>query len=98
MATLPGAGAASVPRVRELLGGLCAAVEHVHAAGVVHRDLKPENIFLREGGTLSLLDLGLARLLDTTTKGQGRSHRELPARASGSAPRVHVARAVSGCA
>ncbi|MFP2963299.1 serine/threonine-protein kinase [Myxococcus sp. 1LA] len=63
MAALPGSGAASVPRVRELLSGLCAAVERVHAVGVAHRDLKPENIFLREGGALSVLDLGLARFL-----------------------------------
>src|SRR5688572_17063165 len=58
MATLPGGGAASVPQVRELLTGLCAAIERVHAAGLAHRDLKPENIFLREGGALSLLDFG----------------------------------------
>jgi tetratricopeptide (TPR) repeat protein/type II secretory pathway predicted ATPase ExeA len=64
MAALPGSGAASVPRVRELLSGLCAALEHIHSAGVAHRDLKPENIFLREGGALSLLDFGLARFLD----------------------------------
>ncbi|NMO16847.1 protein kinase [Pyxidicoccus fallax] len=64
MAALPGTGAASVPRVRELLAGLCSALERVHAAGLAHRDLKPENIFLREGGALSLLDFGLARFLD----------------------------------
>ncbi|MBZ4402065.1 serine/threonine-protein kinase [Myxococcus sp. AS-1-15] len=64
MAALPGTGAASLPRVRELLRGLCSALEHMHAAGVAHRDLKPENIFLREGGALSLLDLGLARFHD----------------------------------
>ncbi|WP_163997370.1 serine/threonine-protein kinase PknK [Pyxidicoccus caerfyrddinensis] len=69
MAALPGTGAASVPRVRELLSGLCAAVERVHAAGLAHRDLKPENIFLREGGALSLLDLGLARFLDEPGEG-----------------------------
>ncbi|QSQ27277.1 protein kinase [Pyxidicoccus parkwayensis] len=64
MAALPGTGAASVPRVRELLSGLCSAVERVHSVGLAHRDLKPENIFLREGGALSLLDFGLARFLD----------------------------------
>lgn len=64
MVALPGSGAASVLQVRELLAGLCVALERVHAAGVAHRDLKPENLFLREGGTLSVLDFGLARLLE----------------------------------
>ncbi|WNG21762.1 protein kinase [Cystobacter fuscus] len=64
MAALPGSGAASLPHVRELLSGLCTALEHVHGLGLVHRDLKPENLFLREGGALSLLDFGLARFLD----------------------------------
>jgi tetratricopeptide (TPR) repeat protein len=65
MATLPASGAASIPRVHELLSGMCAALERVHEAGLAHRDLKPENIFLREGGAVSLLDFGLARFLDT---------------------------------
>ncbi|MFE8603423.1 serine/threonine-protein kinase [Archangium violaceum] len=64
MAALPGSGAAPLSHVRDLLAGLCGALERVHASGLVHRDLKPENVFLREGGALSLLDFGLARFLD----------------------------------
>jgi tetratricopeptide (TPR) repeat protein/type II secretory pathway predicted ATPase ExeA len=66
MAALPGSGAAPLSHVRDLLAGLCGALERVHTAGIVHRDLKPENVFLREGGALSLLDFGLARFLDAS--------------------------------
>ena len=66
MAALPGSGAAPFSHVRDLLAGLCGALERVHGAGLVHRDLKPENVFLREGGALSLLDFGLVRFLDAS--------------------------------
>ncbi|HEX5747254.1 MAG TPA: protein kinase [Archangium sp.] len=73
MAALPGSGAAPLSHVRDLLAGLCGALERVHAAGLVHRDLKPENVFLREGGALSLLDFGLARFLDASDPGEPES-------------------------
>lgn len=41
---------------------VCAALEEVHAAGVVHRDLKPSNIILREDGDRTIpviVDFGL---------------------------------------
>lgn len=38
----------------------CAAVDRMHAAGVLHRDLKPENMFVRGDGTVVLIDFGLA--------------------------------------
>ncbi|MFN8655082.1 MAG: serine/threonine-protein kinase [Candidatus Obscuribacterales bacterium] len=41
---------------------VCAALEEVHAAGVVHRDLKPSNIILKEEGDRTIpiiVDFGL---------------------------------------
>ena len=47
-------------RVRSLMEQLAAALELVHAAGLVHRDIKPGNVMLREDGTAVLIDFGTA--------------------------------------
>jgi hypothetical protein len=43
------------------------ALEEAHRQGVVHRDLKPENILVSSGGSVKVMDFGLARSLSDDT-------------------------------
>ncbi|MGH9557420.1 MAG: serine/threonine-protein kinase, partial [Terriglobales bacterium] len=53
-------------RTREILRGVCAAVDAAHRRQLIHRDLKPENIFLargESGESAKVLDFGLVKSL-----------------------------------
>ncbi len=57
--------------IRERAQAVCAAAEavaHAHARQVIHRDLKPSNLFLDESGRVLVMDFGLAKRLDDSTR------------------------------
>ncbi|HWE38446.1 MAG TPA: protein kinase [Isosphaeraceae bacterium] len=56
----PLAAGQAVDAILQAARGLAAA----HARGIIHRDIKPSNLILDSGGTVKVLDLGLARLDD----------------------------------
>src|SRR5262249_29172439 len=39
-------------------------MQHIFESGLVHRDIKPDNLILDRGGTVKILDLGLARFCE----------------------------------
>ena len=47
---------------RAIALALARGVAALHRAGVIHRDIKPDNVILEGGGSLKLIDLGVARV------------------------------------
>jgi serine/threonine protein kinase len=52
--------------VERLAAELLAALEHIHAAGVIHRDLKPANVLIDDHDRFRLTDFGIAQPSDAT--------------------------------
>ena len=40
---------------------LCAGLEYAHKRNLIHSDFKPANVFVTAGGTVKILDFGIAR-------------------------------------
>lgn len=61
-------GRMGVAETLDVIGQLAAALDHLHSQGIVHRDLKLSNIFQGPDGKVTLLDMGLARGIPSTTQ------------------------------
>ena len=64
------AGRLPPERVGDVAIRLLDVVAAIHAEGIVHRDLKPDNVFLTSDGQLKVLDLGIARVVESRTRTQ----------------------------
>ncbi|MCP3903434.1 MAG: protein kinase [Planctomycetes bacterium] len=63
----------------DLFVGVCDAVQHAHAKGVVHRDLKPGNVLVADvdGAPVpKVIDFGIAKVLDEQADPRARFTRD----------------------
>ncbi len=54
-----------VARAIEIMVPVVRALGAAHEQGIVHRDLKPDNVMITEGGTVKVLDFGIAKLRES---------------------------------
>jgi serine/threonine protein kinase len=59
-------GPLSVERACNCVYQTARGLEHLSRAGLVHRDIKPSNLIVDRHGTVKILDLGLALVVNST--------------------------------
>jgi cell division septation protein DedD/predicted Ser/Thr protein kinase len=64
LSKLRSGGALPLDETLEIARQICAGLHEAHAQGIVHRDLKPANIMVDRGGTVKIMDFGIARLTE----------------------------------
>jgi len=58
-----GRGALRIPEALDIAKQIAAGLQAAHAKGIIHRDLKPSNIKITPGGSIKIVDFGIAKLL-----------------------------------
>jgi serine/threonine protein kinase len=54
-------------RAVEVIGEACEALSFSHQRGIVHRDIKPANIMVGPGGSVKVVDFGIAKAIADST-------------------------------
>ena len=66
--------ALSTLRAKAIAKECLSALDYVHSKGILHRDLKPSNLIVLTGGSIKIVDFGIAKLFgtgeDSTTMGR----------------------------
>jgi len=62
-------GAITEPRVLDWADQICEVLGYLHANGMIYRDMKPSNVMLEPGGTIKLIDFGIAKVLQGANRG-----------------------------
>ncbi|MDH4240133.1 MAG: protein kinase [Phycisphaerae bacterium] len=62
--SLTGSGQRHFDAIAGLIADVADALDYAHNKGIIHRDVKPSNLMLGSDGRLSLMDFGVARMLE----------------------------------
>lgn len=50
--------------LKKILISICNSMEILHRHNIVHRDIKPNNIMVRDDGTVCMVDLSIAKMIN----------------------------------
>jgi CHASE2 domain-containing sensor protein/predicted Ser/Thr protein kinase len=59
-----------IDRILRVAASVAEALDYAHKQGVVHRDIKPANIILTDNDRVKVADVGIARVMSSSTKTQ----------------------------
>jgi serine/threonine protein kinase len=59
-------GPLPIDKACNYISQVAAGLQHAHELGMVHRDIKPQNLLLNKMGEVKILDMGLARSLESS--------------------------------